>query len=148
MNKKDILNVCQNIVLEKLNDLKQSMTDLQESANQDTKSSAGDKYETGRAMVQLEQENLMRQSSEFKKINDVLIKINPEISSDTILIGSLVETNHGFFYICAGLGKIDIDNTSIFAVAPNSPIGSVFLGKKKGDQLKLNGRDYKIIDLK
>jgi transcription elongation GreA/GreB family factor len=148
MNKTDILYLCQNIVLEKLRNLKQSMTDLQESANQDTKSSVGDKYETGRAMVQLEQENLMRQHLEFQKINDVLIKINPDVLNDTILIGSLIETNHGHFYLSVGLGKIDIDSTSIFAIAPNSPIGSALLGKKTGDQLNLNGREYKILSVK
>ena len=38
--------------------LEQDVRDLQLSANEETKSSAGDKYETGRAMIQIEIEQL------------------------------------------------------------------------------------------
>ncbi len=142
--KAEILAHCRALVATKIRALKQEMADLQESADQDSKSSVGDKYETGRAMVQLEQENLMRQYDEFIKLNDILLKLNPSLSHGEIGMGSLVETNHGLFFMSVGLGKLDTDDFSAFAIAPNSPIGQALLGKKTGESITLNGRTYEI----
>lgn len=146
--KTQLLALCQSIVSEKVIALKSELKTLQESADQDTKSSVGDKYETGRAMVHLEQENVMRQYEEYQKLQRILSNLKGNIISETIEAGSLIRTNLGTFYMSVGLGKISLDQQDYFAIAPNSPIGTALLGKKKGDNIDLNGRHYEILEVK
>ena len=58
---------CQKIVEHRLATAQQAMDAAQQSANQEEKSSAGDKYETGRAMAQLERDKAATQVEENKK---------------------------------------------------------------------------------
>lgn len=76
------------------------------AANEETKSSAGDKYETGRAMMQLEIEKQSVQLAEAMKLKHVLSQINPEKTTETIQSGSLVFTDQGNFYISISAGKL------------------------------------------
>ncbi|QSE97127.1 3-oxoacyl-ACP synthase [Fulvivirga lutea] len=145
--KKQVLAACKQAVTSKLADLKNQIKDLQESANEDSKSAMGDKYETGRAMVHLEQENLMTRYTELSNQLEILNALTTE---DTKIIqnGSLIITDMGIFYMSIGLGKIDIENSSVFAIAPNSPIGQELIGKSAGMNVTVNGRTYNIKDVK
>ncbi len=118
-----------------------------ESANDDTKSSSGDKHETGRAMAQLEQEKGSKQLSEALEFKSVLKKINPEQKSDKILLGSLVYTNKGAFYIAVAAGKIMIEGQTFFAISSVSPIALKLIGLSKNDKLIFNGNNYKIEEI-
>ena len=51
--------------------------ELQKSLTNETKSSAGDKHETGRAMAQLEQEKLSKALSQMMQLRNALSKVNP-----------------------------------------------------------------------
>ena len=123
--------------------IKQNLKELQEAANEDSKSAMGDKYETGRAMIHLEQENLMSRYTELMAQQEALATV-PTVISEIIQLGSLVTLDTGLFFIATGLGKIEVNNLTLFAVAPNSPIGQKLIGKSQGDQFELNGRQYTI----
>jgi transcription elongation GreA/GreB family factor len=118
-----------------------------ESANDDNKSSSGDKHETGRAMAQLEQEKGSKLLSEALEFKSVLQKINPEQKSDKILLGSLVYTNKGTFYIAVAAGKIMIEDDVFFAISQVSPIALKLIGLSQSDNLIFNGNNYKIIEI-
>ncbi len=141
--KKLILTHCQNIVDSKLLELKQNLDKLRESANQDSKSSMGDKYETGRAMVQLEQENLMSRYGQLIDQKELLSRIDTT-KTTVVTLGSLVTTNVAQFFLSTGLGKVEVENNSVFTVALDSPIGQKLLRKKEGDNFELNGKEYHI----
>lgn len=138
-----ILSYARSLVEKKLAAIKSNMDLLQQSANDNVKSSMGDKYETGRAMVQLEQENLMSMHSQLKNQKGLLARIDVNETSD-IRLGSLVTTNVGQFYLCTGLGKVEVEGNIVFTIALDSPIGQKLLGKKEGDSFELNGRQYHI----
>jgi hypothetical protein len=104
----------------------------------ETKSSAGDKHETGRAMLQLEMEKSGQQLLEINLMNDVLKKIDVEKFSEVICLGSLILTNTSNYYLAISAGKITIDSVDFFAVSTNSPIGKQLLGKKIGDKILFN----------
>ena len=118
-----------------------------ESANDDTKSSSGDKHETGRAMAQLEQEKSGKQLNEAIEFKNVLEKINPEQRSDKILLGSLVYTNNGVFYISVAAGKLTLDNQTFFAISSASPLALKLLGLKANNEIDFNGNKYKILEI-
>ncbi len=127
--------------------IQEAIDEAIESANDDTKSSSGDKHETGRAMAQLEQEKGSKQLSEALEFKSVLKKINPEQKSDKILLGSLVYTNKGAFYIAVAAGKIMIEGQTFFAISSVSPIALKLIGLSKNDKLIFNGNNYTIEEI-
>ena len=130
-------------ILENLNERIESLNSILketfEATAEDSKSSAGDKHETGVAMAQLEQEKLTKQINEFIQLKEALLKINPSKVHIKIEIGSLVETNNGWYYFSIGLGAVKIEETIIFAMNPLAPIGLLLNGKSKGESIIFNG---------
>ncbi|WP_034240460.1 3-oxoacyl-ACP synthase [Aquimarina atlantica] len=141
--KEKILNQCQNYVDQRLQRIQNTIANIQESLTSETKSSAGDKHETGRAMLQLEREKAGKQLAEVQKLQEILAKINSS-PSEHIHLGSLVITSQGDYFISISVGKLSIENRSYFAIAANSPIGKLLLGKTTGDRFSFNGNEIVI----
>lgn len=116
----------------------------QESANDETKSSAGDKYETGRAMMQLEIEKNATQLEEAFKQKKILELINIELQPVKIQTGSLVITDHGNFFIAVSVGLLVIEDKSFAIVSAQSPIGSRLIGLKTGDTFSFGNKTYTV----
>jgi hypothetical protein len=133
------------LVHDKISLLKKNLQDLTDSAANETKSTAGDKHETALAMLQIEQENSNRQLSDVLKQKAVLEKIDPSLHPEQVVIGSLVKTNKGYFFISLGLGKITVEEQLIIALSPESPLGMQIMHLKNGDSFDFNGTSY-IID--
>jgi transcription elongation GreA/GreB family factor len=129
---------------QKLNDLNVMMIDLNEASNNETKSTVGDKHETSKAMMHLEQEKLGSQLKEIEFQIKEFNALNFSVHSNQIVLGSLVETTHGYFFIATAIGKIQIDNTSVFAISNKSPLGSKFLGLRANDSIEFNNIHYTI----
>ncbi len=114
----------------------QNEIDLQqEAANEETKNSAGDKYETGRAMAQLEIERNAVQLKEAEKLRSFLQQMVREHSGEVIVPGSLVTTSKGVFYIAISLGAVTLHQQVYLVVSPDSPIGKLLLGRRVGNEL-------------
>ena len=117
------------------------------SGSRDAKSSAGDKHETGVAMAQLEQEKLRYQIYEFQKMEEIVQKINPSKSNRKINLGSLVQTDKGWFYISVGLGSLTFKEQVIFAINPEAPFGKALIEKEKGDSIHFNGVESNVLQV-
>ncbi len=142
--KNDLYTYCNDYVLERITRLKTEIKKTQSSANEETKSSAGDKYETGRAMAQLEIEKNTKQLSEAEKLQAMMQAIVPDRISEIIIPGSLVTTSKGIFYISISIGLITRSDKQYFIIAPDSPIGKLFMGKKNGETVSWNNTSYTI----
>lgn len=145
--KETVYKQCISILNDRITDLKSALDSITASGNNETKSSAGDKYETARSMMHIEQENLARQISELSDQRDEIQKINIEIKSKNVVKGSLIFTDKGIFFLSSGIGKIQIDNIVVYAISTQSPLGLKFVGAKKGDQIKMNSVSYTIKDI-
>ncbi|MEQ8423292.1 MAG: 3-oxoacyl-ACP synthase [Cyclobacteriaceae bacterium] len=121
-----------------------SIKSAQDSANEETKSSAGDKYETGRAMAQLEIEKNSIQLAEANKLKKSLSEFNEDTSADFVRLGSLVKTDKGWFYLSLSAGSTKIEETSYICLSPASPLGSAMMGLKKGGSFSFNKVNYLI----
>ncbi|MBQ0733870.1 3-oxoacyl-ACP synthase [Aquimarina celericrescens] len=143
--KQKLLDKCKQYTDQRLQRIQAIITDIQESLTSETKSTAGDKHETGRAMLQLEREKAGAQLAEVQKLQEILHKIDVSLLSDRVHLGSLVETSNGYYFISISVGKITIDNQSYFAIAVNSPLGRLLLGKTVGDHFNFNGEKFTII---
>lgn len=144
MNKLELYNKCSEEITKKINRIKDSLNEVQQAANNETKSSAGDKHETGRAMAQLETEKLTNQLSELINLQNILTKINPNETHRAIGLGSLVQTNKGLFYISIPLGKISLGKVDCYAISTTSPIAKIMFSKGTGDSFSFNRVNYEI----
>jgi len=138
---------CKQIVEQRLATAQQAMDAAQESANQEEKSSAGDKYETGRAMAQLERDKAAMQVEENKKMLTVLNQISYNTSTDRVTLGSVVVTDHNKFYLSISAGKLEIGGESYVAISTQSPIGQLLLNKCAGEFLSFNNQKQTIISV-
>ncbi len=129
----------------KIASLQEILDDTYKSTVDDTKSSAGDKHETSIAMTQLEQEKLSTQMNEFLKQQRTLLAINPNTKHQKIMQGSLVECKQAWYYFSIGIGLITLENTAIFAINPESPLGQLMMMKKSGESVTFNGIVTEII---
>ena len=142
--KEQLYKMCIAYVQARINDARQAVEDAQDSSDEDTKSSAGDKYETGREMMQQVADRGQAQLNEANKLMVALSTITYNTTHTRADTGSLVSTNNGNFYIAISAGTISVDAQNYFAVSPASPIGLKLNGKEAGDEFDLNGRAYHI----
>ena len=129
---------------ERINTLREMIVDLTEDSLNDAKGSAGDKHETGLAMMHLEQEKLNRKLQEVVDIQSKFLKIDYSIVSNQVILGSLVSANETYFLISVSLPKIEIEGKNIFAVSPEAPLAQKMLGAVLGDVITVNQIDYLI----
>ncbi|GGE95087.1 3-oxoacyl-ACP synthase [Hymenobacter cavernae] len=135
---------CQDYVQQRIDASQQAMQAAQESANNETKSSAGDKYETGRAMAQEERNRNAVQLNEALKLQAELARIDPEKLCDTVRPGALVQTNLGLFYLSISAGKLAVDSKEYFAVSAAAPIAVALSGKRAGEEALFNGKKIQV----
>ena len=136
---------CLQLIEERIHAIKKIIIEARMAANDETKSSAGDKYETGRAMMQLEQEKAATQLAEAQKTKLALTMISPDSSCQYIYPGALVTTITGQFYISVGLGMIEVEEIKLYAISPESPAGKAMKNLKSGDSYVLNGKTNTIL---
>jgi hypothetical protein len=145
--KVDLYNQVQELIQSKIKANQESLSALKESVGNETKSTAGDKHETGRAMMHLEQEKVMRQLANHQKLKSIVDRINPKMNNETVQLGSLVITNHIFFYVLAGLGQMELNGQNYFIVSFQSELVQALKGKRKGDNLTFKGQNYTIQEI-
>ncbi|MFC2175565.1 hypothetical protein ACFLR1_01175 [Bacteroidota bacterium] len=146
--KSEFLSHCILLARQKAQSLEKELASTREATSSESKSTAGDKHETGRAMMHLEQEKLHMQLAEAQNVSAELERINPSVAQDKISLGSLIETDKGKFFLAAGLGKVVFKETAFFVVSPKAPISAQFIGKKAGHTASMNGMLYKILSVK
>ena len=117
---------------------------LTEDAQNDAKGSAGDKHETALSMMHLEQEKINYKLLEIIAQKAILDKINPKSVLKKVALGSLVQTNSMLLFISTALPKITIETQTVFAVSPQSPLGSKLMGNPEGFSFQINGKAYTI----
>jgi len=121
-----------------------TLIELKESSSNETKSTAGDKYETALAMLHIEQENTNQQLEDTLKQKILFSKIDPAIPASKIINGSLIKTNKGYFFLSIALGKTVVDDITVIALSSHSPLGQKLLGLKVNDMAEMNGIIYLI----
>lgn len=145
MDKASLLFLIKEKLSEKIENFEKLISETRASSN-DTKSSMGDKYETGREMLQQEINNLQVQLNEILKQKDFLKTVLPK-PSDKAEKGAIVKTEKGLFFISVSLGEIKIDNQKIICISPESPLAKAMNGKQEGELFSLNNVSQKILNI-
>ena len=136
MDKEEILSIIKTKISDKIQNFENLIAETRASSN-DTKSSMGDKYETGREMLQQEINNLQRQLNETLNQQSIIQKIGSEESSK-VQNGALVKTDKGLFYISVSIGEIIIENQKVMTVSAESPLVKAMFGKKMAEKFVIN----------
>jgi transcription elongation GreA/GreB family factor len=93
-------------------------------------------------MMHIEQEKLNRKLAEILEQKTILDKIDIASTSRKIALGSLVQANGMFLFVSTALPKISIDDNTVFAVSPQSPLGSKLMGNIVGFEFEINTTKY------
>jgi hypothetical protein len=142
--KQQVYEACLTAIQDKISEMKKEIRSVIEDGNNDSKSSAGDKHETSKAMNQLEQEKMGNQLEELEKQKAELQRIDLNLDLGYIMKGSLVNTNQGYLFVSLGLGKVKVKDNLVFAVSTTSPLGKEIIGHKRGEKVEVNGIEYEI----
>ena len=110
----------------------------QEAANEENKSSVGDKYETGRAIMQIERDKAAEQLDEAIKLKNTVDGMSLDTSTEKVVLGSLVLTDTKKIFIAIGIGRLTLGENEFLVVAPTSPLGRILMGKRVKDQITFN----------
>jgi transcription elongation GreA/GreB family factor len=122
----------------------EAMEAAQASANEQSKSSAGDKYETARAMGQLDRNMHARQYEQARQERQLLERIQETEVLRRVALGALVHTTAGSFFVAVSVGPVTVEGTLVLAVSAASPIGKALLGKQAGESFPFQGKPHQI----
>lgn len=121
--------------------LKFELDSINKEKNNLKKSSAGDKFETSRALMQTEYDKIDNQLLILKNQLRAIKSISLSDNKKKVGVGSFIKTNKSFYFISIGLGKQIIDNNDIYVISLSSPIGKLLNNKKKGDKIVFNNKE-------
>ena len=138
---------CKDLIKIRYESIKKTISDIEQALRDESKGTSGDKHHTERAMLQIEREATGKQLREIEKVMLQLDKVTISDVSETIRLGSIIETNQANFFISISVGKLQVDDIIYLGIAPAAPIGRCLLGKVKNDQFNFNGVIYKIIKI-
>jgi hypothetical protein len=144
--KEKIIKECKAILSKKLELIEVELGHLSKSIAEDTKSSAGDKYETSREMANLEKGKLQSQTQGFNKALATLGAL-PKKNDEIIKHGCFIKTDRKRILIAVSLGEIKIDQTTVLVISPAAPLAQLFISSKVGDSVSFNKVDYHIESL-
>ena len=147
MDKTAVISHLKSLLDERMQVAWNAMEAAQESANDQGKSSMGDKYETSRSMGQLDRNMHARQYEQARQERLILEKINEAEVPTRSAVGTLLETTAGWFFIAVSLGSVKIENETVLAVSSSSPVGASLLGREPGAYFEFMKKQHRIVAL-
>jgi len=145
--KQQLFEFCQEYVSGRTKRIQNNIKNIQESLTTETKSSAGDKHETGRAMLQLEREKLGQQLLEAERMSIVLSRISISLKTNAVVLGSLIKTSKRDYFLAISAGAYEGTAKPIYCISRVSPIGKLLLGKSIGDVVDFDGEKIRISEI-
>ena len=146
--KKEVYEKCLSDLSSKIDNCEQEIKSLKESRDSETKSSAGDKYETARAMAQQEIDQLSAHLLVLQKQLYALEKIDIAKNNSVVSNGSFVYLNTGLFFIAESIGKIEVQGQQVFCLSTSAPLAKILADRKAGESVSFNGKEYKIEEIR
>jgi hypothetical protein len=145
--KEALFSQCKYFVNNRLQTVEAVLSSNQKALQSETKSSAGDKHETGRAMLQLEMEKAGQQLMGITQMQLVLSKIDISKTSKNACLGSVIITAKVSYFLSISAGQLVVADKSYFAISISSPIGKLLLGKQEKEVISFNGKTIEIIEI-
>ncbi|MXV38775.1 3-oxoacyl-ACP synthase [Flavobacteriaceae bacterium Ap0902] len=145
--KEKLYHHCLDYVNQRLQVCENRIASIKEDLFSETKSSAGDKHETGRAMLQLEREKLGHQLATIEQEKKLLANFNPDAMHTQVRLGSIVKTTQQAYFLLISAGIIKVDTESFISISPQSPIGQLMISKTVGDTVTFRENTFEIVEV-
>ncbi len=145
--KEQLIASCRKILDERRQVILKAIEGLKEDLENETKSSAGDKYETGREMINIEWNKLSIQLKENDRLQQIFFRIENQNPTEEVRLGSLVRTSTANYFLSAPIGIVTAGSDAFFAIGINSPVARLMLGLKAGEEFSFNGKKAKILQI-
>jgi len=142
--KDELYKNCESYIEEKIARISKSILDLEVALTNESKSSAGDKFETGREMINIEIQKLASQLRQFQQLQVTLEVAKRNNNPTPIRLGSLVETTNATYFICIPIGEVILGDKKLYVIGASSPVAQALLGKAEGDTFSFNSVESNI----
>jgi hypothetical protein len=144
--KKQLADQCHQLIARRIDEASAAIAQLRASAAEETKSSAGDKYETAREMINQEIEKLAMQVEEARRQSATLSAMDLSLKG-VALPGAVIETDRGAFFLSISIPSLTLGGNTYTPISTNSPLGLKLSGRKPGEEITVNQRSYKILSV-
>ena len=149
MTKPALHALCHAFIEQRIAAARTAMRAAQESSSSETKSSAGDKYETGREMANAERDRNAAHMQQAQQLQAELGRISTDAVCDTVRPGALVTTSMGRFYISISAGQLAVDGgPDVFAVSAVAPVAVALKGLRAGEEAVFNGQTVRVLEVR
>ncbi|MEO5984091.1 MAG: hypothetical protein ABIP80_01220 [Ferruginibacter sp.] len=145
--KTKLFTICRQMLEERIAKCRSEVNNAQALANEEEKSSAGDKYETGRAMSHREKDMFSKQAAANESELAALLSVDSQKIYTSIQPGAAIICDDCTFFIATGLGKISMDDKTVFLLSPFAPFAKMLSNKRRGDLIILNSKEIIIKDI-
>ncbi|CAM4085629.1 GreA/GreB family elongation factor [Gillisia hiemivivida] len=145
--KEELYKKCEGYLEEKIARISHSIQDLELALTNESKSSAGDKYETSREMINIEIHKLSTQLQQFQKLQVTLELAKRNAATEIVKMGSLVEATNAIYFICIPIGEVIVGDKKAYVIGAGSPIGQALIGKSVGDSFSFNAVSGTIVSI-
>ena len=147
LSKTAFIELCENQLEQHLNLLQNEIESLQSDMAGESKSSAGDKFETSREMFSARLNQLEISRNHFLQQRTQLRRLKTHQPSKVVAWGSYIKTEKASFLIGIPLSIPKLEKKGIYSIGLQSPLAQAFLGKKQNDKIQYAKLTYRIIEL-
>lgn len=144
--KNELLQACLDYANKRIDNYKNELSTIKESIESNDKG-GDDDDDSGNGKLFNDLEKNSQHLNDAQKMLDSIKAISPNVVSEHVVLGSFVKTTTNHFFISISAGKIDLDNLSVFAISPSSPIGTLLINKRKGDVVQFNNNSFTITEV-
>ena len=148
MVKKELLDTIHKVIQNRILASSKILDDIQQSIDAESNSTAGDKHDTSRELMQQERNKAAQNLQNQMNLYALFIKLKDVETSIQVTFGSLISSSIGWVFIGLPLGRISFNNYDILCVSGNSPIAHQLTGSKAGAVLSVNGQDIEVYKVK
>lgn len=135
------------VINEKVEEATKAMERAQEAANDEGKSSMGDKYEISKVMGQIDSDRAGLQLFEGKKQLLQLNLVNIETVYSDVQPGAFIVCDEANYFIATSIGGKIVDGEKINIVSAAAPIALMLMHKKAGNTIVFNGKTIGLVDV-
>ena len=136
------------LLKEKYRLLKEERDTMLEGILEETKSSAGDKFETSREMMTQDLMTLELQIKQSKIELDEIQRLQAiKETAPSVQEGSMIKLGSDWFMLAVSIGQINVEDEKVYLLSKNSPLGQLLLGKKKNEQVNFRGKNNPIEEI-
>lgn len=122
--------------------------ELQGSLEGESKSTAGDKHETGRAMVQMEMEQAATRLQRVERMVRGWKATDPSVARNAVRPGAIVVTDQGGFVIGVAWGVFQGPDAQDWrAISSDAPLAMALHGCQAGEAVNFRGRSWQILEV-